>query len=154
MLPKLLETKHDLGTRFSVVLILKKFLKSIHSQRKSKMEPKTTRKKCRLLQNTVHQQLCYKICTKNEIKRIKQLKLRVAICKSLQNSFSLYARTANIKKKMGGRWKDTWKCFGVNCSGGGTSRRILEDWHLSSVCFRVLGRFDSIKDSMKFDIIT
>ena len=35
---KLLETKHDLGTKFSVVLILKKFLKSIHGQRKDKME--------------------------------------------------------------------------------------------------------------------
>ena len=40
MLAKLWETKHDLGTRFSVVLILKKFLKSIHDQRKSKMEQK------------------------------------------------------------------------------------------------------------------
>ena len=45
MLPKLLETKHGLGTRFSVVLILKKFLKSIHGQRKSKMEPKKQHEK-------------------------------------------------------------------------------------------------------------
>ena len=45
MLAKLWETKHDLGTRFSVVLILKKFLKSIHGQRKSKMEPKKQHKK-------------------------------------------------------------------------------------------------------------
>ena len=35
-----METKHDLGTRFSVVLTLKKFLKGIHDQRESKMEPK------------------------------------------------------------------------------------------------------------------
>ena len=45
MPPKLLETKHDLGTRFSVKLILKKFLKSIHGQRKSKMEPKKQHEK-------------------------------------------------------------------------------------------------------------
>ena len=45
MRPKLLETKHDLGTRFSVELILKKFLKSIHGQRKSKMEPKKQHEK-------------------------------------------------------------------------------------------------------------
>ena len=75
MSPKLLETKHDLGTRFSVVLILKKFLKRIHGQRKSKMEPKKQHEK------TVN---CYRIlsiiCTNNEIKRIKQLRLWVAIC--------------------------------------------------------------------------
>ena len=37
---KLLETKHDLGRRFSVVLILKKFLKGIHDQRESKLYEK------------------------------------------------------------------------------------------------------------------
>ena len=44
MRPKLLETKRDLGTRFSVVLILN-FFKSIHGQRKSKMEPEKQHEK-------------------------------------------------------------------------------------------------------------
>ena len=42
---KLLETKHDLGRRFSVVLILKKFLKGIHDQRESKLYEKNNTKK-------------------------------------------------------------------------------------------------------------
>ena len=51
MTRKLLKTKHDQGTRFSVVLILKKFLKGIHGQQESKMEPKKSNTK---KQNTVH----------------------------------------------------------------------------------------------------
>ena len=45
MLPKHLETKHGLGTRFSVVLILKTFLKRIHGHTKSQMEPKKQHEK-------------------------------------------------------------------------------------------------------------
>ena len=45
MLPKILETKHDLGARFSVVLILKKFLKSIMAQEKAKWNQKNNTKK-------------------------------------------------------------------------------------------------------------
>ena len=46
------------------------------AQGKAKWNQKTTQKSS-LLQNTVHQQLYYIICTNNEIKRVKQLKLRI-----------------------------------------------------------------------------
>ena len=45
MPPKVLGTIHDMGTKFSVVLILKRFLISIRGKRKGKMEPKKQQEK-------------------------------------------------------------------------------------------------------------
>ena len=49
MTRKLLKTKHDQGTRFSVVLILKKFLKASMANRKAKWNQKKATRKNRIL---------------------------------------------------------------------------------------------------------